>query len=57
MARLSGKTGIITGAAGGIGTEIASEFAREGARLVITDLNSRDGEALGFKHYSSPGCR
>lgn len=46
MTRLSGKTAIITGAAGGIGTEIASEFAREGAQIVITDLNSEVGEAL-----------
>jgi 3-oxoacyl-[acyl-carrier protein] reductase len=32
-------TGILTGAAGGIGSEIALRLAAEGARLVITDLD------------------
>jgi 3-oxoacyl-[acyl-carrier protein] reductase len=32
-------TGILTGAAGGIGSEIALRLAGEGARLVITDLD------------------
>lgn len=36
--QLENKVAIITGAASGIGKEIAVEFAREGARVVIADL-------------------
>jgi 3-hydroxybutyrate dehydrogenase len=40
MKRLEGKVAYVTGAASGIGKEIALEFAREGARIVIADLNA-----------------
>lgn len=36
---LAGKTAVITGAARGIGAATATAFAREGARLVLTDLD------------------
>ncbi|MGW0903162.1 SDR family NAD(P)-dependent oxidoreductase [Streptomyces sp. NPDC002853] len=36
--RLDGKVALITGATGGLGTATAELFAREGARLVITDV-------------------
>jgi 3-hydroxybutyrate dehydrogenase len=37
--RLKGKAAIVTGAASGIGREIALTFAREGASVAIADLN------------------
>lgn len=39
MKRLEGKNAIITGAASGIGRASAVLFAREGAKLVVTDVN------------------
>jgi 3alpha(or 20beta)-hydroxysteroid dehydrogenase len=46
MGRLNGKVAIITGAARGMGESHARIFAREGARLVITDRNAEGGKAL-----------
>jgi NAD(P)-dependent dehydrogenase (short-subunit alcohol dehydrogenase family) len=41
---LSGKTALITGAAGGIGAEIARRFQEEGASVFVGDLNREAGE-------------
>jgi 3-hydroxybutyrate dehydrogenase len=43
--KLKDKSAIITGAASGIGKEIAIIFAREGARVAIADLNKDAAEA------------
>jgi NAD(P)-dependent dehydrogenase (short-subunit alcohol dehydrogenase family) len=43
---LEGKTALITGAASGIGASTARLFAREGARLFLTDWNAEAGAAL-----------
>ena len=40
MKELAGKNILITGAAAGIGREMASAFAREGANLALLDVNA-----------------
>ena len=37
--RLGGKSAVVTGAAKGIGRATAELFAREGARLVVNDVD------------------
>ena len=44
--KLTDKSAIITGAASGIGKEIAMTFAREGARVAIADLNKAAADAV-----------
>lgn len=46
MNEMKGKVALITGAATGIGRAAAELFAREGARLVLADLNEEQGEGL-----------
>ena len=43
--RLKDKVAIVTGAASGIGKEIAKAYAREGAKVVIADLNQKAADA------------
>ena len=43
--KLDGKIAIVTGAASGIGKEVARTFAREGAHVAIADLNLQQAQA------------
>lgn len=46
MGRVNGKVAIITGAASGMGKADAHLLAREGASVVVTDMNETDGQAV-----------
>ncbi|MBF9048976.1 glucose 1-dehydrogenase [Roseobacter sp. HKCCD9010] len=44
--RLEGKTAIITGAGSGFGAGIAQAFAREGAAVMVADINGKAAESV-----------
>lgn len=46
MNRLSGKNALITGAARGLGAQIARRFAEEGAFVIVNDLNLAAAQAV-----------
>ncbi|MEP6884565.1 MAG: SDR family oxidoreductase [Gammaproteobacteria bacterium] len=46
MGRVSGKIALVTGAASGLGKADASALVREGATVVITDINEMAGREL-----------
>ncbi len=46
MGRLDGKVAIVTGGASGFGRATALRFAREGARVVVVDLDATRGAAV-----------
>ncbi|MDA0770435.1 MAG: glucose 1-dehydrogenase [Chloroflexi bacterium] len=53
--RLEGKVALLSGGAGGIGTAEARLFAREGAAVVVGDLNEEQGGALAEEIVKSGG--
>ena len=56
MARFTDQVAIITGSASGIGKEIATRMAAEGAAVVIADLNPAAAEATA-KEIGATGAR
>jgi NAD(P)-dependent dehydrogenase (short-subunit alcohol dehydrogenase family) len=46
MGQVEGKVAIVTGGASGIGAACAATLAREGARVVVTDLDDASGRAI-----------
>ncbi|HZP13618.1 MAG TPA: SDR family oxidoreductase [Nevskiaceae bacterium] len=46
MGRVSNKVAIVTGAASGVGKEDALLLAKEGANVVLTDVNEEQGQAV-----------
>ena len=52
---LQGKSAIITGAASGIGRAAARLFAREGASVLVVDLNESGGRAVQREISSADG--
>ena len=55
MGRVQDKVAIITGAALGIGEATAHLLAREGARVVLTDIKDREGEAVAQRIRDAGG--
>jgi len=53
--RLTGKTAIVTGAAGGIGSATAQAMAAEGAKVVLVDLDADAVAALAREIVASGG--
>ena len=47
--QLKDKVSIITGAARGIGKAIAERYVKEGAKVVIADLNEQSAKAVAFE--------
>lgn len=45
MTRFSRKNEIVTGAASGMGAACAAMLARQGAKVVVADVNRRGAEA------------
>jgi 3(or 17)beta-hydroxysteroid dehydrogenase len=56
MGRVTGKIAMVTGGAAGLGRADALVLHREGANVVITDVNEADGRALADElNYARPG--
>jgi NAD(P)-dependent dehydrogenase (short-subunit alcohol dehydrogenase family) len=52
--RLAGKTAVVSGGASGIGLAVTTAFAREGARVVIADID-REGAAQATSALADSG--
>ncbi|TNE36542.1 MAG: glucose 1-dehydrogenase [Alphaproteobacteria bacterium] len=55
MSRVAGKIALVTGGAAGIGEACARVLAREGATVIITDVQDARGEKLASDIYASGG--
>lgn len=55
MARLAGKVALITGAGTGIGRQTAELFAREGAKVVVAEIDAASGEETAHRITQAGG--
>jgi 3-hydroxybutyrate dehydrogenase len=56
MSSINGKVAIVTGAASGIGKEIAFELARAGAAIAIADINLDGAQAVADEIARTGAC-
>ena len=55
MGRLDGKVAVITGSGAGLGAEAARLFAKEGAAVVVNDVNAEAGEQVAVAIRAAGG--
>jgi len=55
MGKLDGKVALITGSGRGIGREVALKLAREGARVVVNDLDADPGNEVAHEIIAAGG--
>ena len=55
MGQVEGRVAIVTGGASGIGAACAATLAREGAKVIVTDLDDERGQAVVAEIGSSGG--
>jgi len=55
MGQVDGKVAIVTGGASGIGAACATTLAREGAKVVVTDLDDTGGQSVVNKINGARG--
>ena len=56
MKRLDGKVAIVTGGGGGIGAATARLMAREGAAVVVADLNLTEAGRVAGEIDTASAC-
>jgi NAD(P)-dependent dehydrogenase (short-subunit alcohol dehydrogenase family) len=56
MGQVEGKVAIVTGGASGIGAACAATLAREGAKVVITDIDDASCRCLPGRPLETPHC-
>jgi len=55
MAHVAGEVAVITGAGAGIGRATAGLFARNGAKVVVTDIKDAEGQETADKIVADGG--
>jgi len=55
MTRLAGKVALVSGSGRGIGRSIALKLAREGAKVVVNDLDAEPGDAVAAEIRAAGG--
>jgi 3-oxoacyl-[acyl-carrier protein] reductase len=55
--RLAGKATIVTGSGSGFGEEIARRFVKEGAKVIIADINEENGKRVASSLEGAVFCK